>query len=184
MAANNRLDRFDLSQQLDKELQTGQLHLDLSNIGWPSDIQDGLRSLGPLLSAIFVLYAVGISTAGLNICSAILVRFNKTLRFTRICKGLASLSFLSLLAASIVITFVQLKAVDLINTYGNDIGLYAYGGNKYMIFTWVAVMFMLLGASAELLGERIAGWNTKREWSGVYQNGHGLEPTKEKGNSI
>lgn len=84
-----------------------------------------------------------------------------------------SLAFLSLLAASVVITFVQLKVVDLVNTHGNSIGVYAYGGNRYMVFTWVAVVFMLLGASAELFGDIIASWNIPRVWSGVYESSYG-----------
>jgi hypothetical protein len=115
------------------------------------------------------LCIVGIAAAGLNILLAPVVLSQQGPQLGTFSKGLASLSFLSILAVSIIITFVQFKAVDLINTYGNDIGVYAYGEDKYIVFTWVAVIVMLLGAAAELFGERIASWNIPRVWSGIYQ---------------
>ena len=144
------------------------MHLDLSNIGWPSEIQDGLSGLSSLLSGLFVLYIVGIATAGLNILTAPVILFQESSQLGRFCKGSATISFSSFLAASIIITFVQFKAIDLVNTYGNDIGVYARGGGKFMVFTWVAVMFMLVGASAELFGEKIASWNRRRGWPATY----------------
>jgi hypothetical protein len=84
---------------------------------------------------------------------------------------------LALLSASIIITFVQVKATDVINTYRNDIGVYTYTGGKYMVFTWVAVVFMLLGAAAEIFGEKIASWNIPRVWSVAYE-GHSLDYAK------
>jgi SUR7/PalI family len=135
------------------------LHLGLSDIGWPSGIQDGLDSLSTLVSTLFVLYIVGISTAGLNICTAPLTFFQQRAQLRLCGKGLACISFVSLLAASIIITFVQLKAVDLINKDGNSIGVYADGGERYMVFTWLAVLIMFLGAAAEMLRDRIVGWN-------------------------
>jgi hypothetical protein len=167
--ANNELDHFDISQQLDSELQAGNLHLDLSDIGWPSGIQDGLTGLRTAFSSLLILYVVGITTAGLNIVTAALVLFQKRSQHSLFGKGLASLSFLSLLTASIIITFVQFKAVDLINTYGNGIGVYAYGGGRYMVLTWIAVLVMLLAVAAELFGEIIAGWNIPTVWAGVYE---------------
>lgn len=157
--ANDESDPFDISRHLDEEIRTGQLHLNLSDAGWPSDIQRGLSRLSPLLSALFVLYIVGIATAGLNILTAPVTLLRQSSHLSYFCKVSTLLSFLSLLTASIIITFVQLESVDLINAYGNDIGVYAYGGGKYMVFTWVAVMFMLLGAAAELLGDKISSWN-------------------------
>jgi hypothetical protein len=157
-AADKGLDHFDISEQLENELQVGILHLDLSDVGWPSDIQDGLTSFCTALSILFVLYILGIATAGLNIVTIALVFLRLRLEHSLFDKGLASLSFLSLLAASFIITYVQFKAVDLINTYGNDIGVYAYGGDTYMVLTWIAVLVMLMAATAEMFGESITRW--------------------------
>lgn len=78
---------------------------------------------------------MAIAAAGLNILFAPVVLSQQGSELSIFNKGLASLSFLSILATSIVITFVQFKAVGLINTYGNDIGVYIYGGHKYTIIT-------------------------------------------------
>ena len=163
--ANSELDHFDISEQLSKELQVGNLHLSLSDIGWPSDIQDGLNGLNTVLSTLFILYIVGISATGLNIVTPPIVLLRERSRLGQFSKGLASLSFLSLLAASIIITFVQFKAVDLINKYGNDIGVYASGGGEFMAFTWVAVLFMFIVVVADTCGERMATWDIPRVWS-------------------
>jgi hypothetical protein len=160
--------RYGLSYD-EQELQVGQLHLGLSDIGWPSGIQDGLNSLSTLLSTLFVLYIVGIATAGLNIFTAPLTFFQQRAQLRLCGKGLACLSFVSLLAASIIITFVQFKAVDLINKNGNSIGVYADGGERYMVFTWVAVLIMFLGATTEMFGQRIAGSNMLEGWNRIYE---------------
>ena len=124
------------------------------------------------LSALFVLYAVGIITAGLGILTALLVLFHKVILFQSSRPGLignlvlSSLSSLSLLTASTIVTVVQFKAVDLINSHGNAIGVYAYRGDKYMILTWMAVAIMVLAMVASaisLFGESLERWS--RTWT-------------------
>lgn len=80
---------------------------------------------------------------------------------------LSSLSCLSLCIASIIVTVVQFKAVDLINTHGNDIGLYAYRGDSYLALSWAAVaaMFLAIAASAvPLFGETLGRWRIRKPW--------------------
>lgn len=152
---NNILDHFDISDQLSKELQLGKLHFDLSAIGWPSDIQNGLNNLSTALDTLFVLYTVGATATGLVILGTLITLVTPTSRFALFYNwGLISLSFLSLLIASAVITIVQIKAVGLINRYGNEIGVYAYKGNKYMFLTWAAVVVMLLAGVVEIIAGR------------------------------
>ena len=141
------------------------MHLGLSDIGWPPDIQEGLNGLNTVLSTLFILYIAGIATAGLNIITPPIILLHQSSWLGQFSKGLASLSFLSLLAASIITTFVQFKAIDLINKYGNDIGVYASGGGKYMAFTWVAVLVMFIAAVADMFGEKLASWDIPRVWS-------------------
>jgi hypothetical protein len=169
-ATNSYLDHFNISGQLQKNLQAGELHLDLSDIGWRSEIQDGWSGLNKLLSTSFILYMVGIAAAGLNILLAPAVLFRPAPSQLEIfCKGLAYLSFLSIVTASIVVTLGQFKAVGLINTHGNDIGVYAYGGHKYMIVTWMAVLLIYLAAAGEMFRAKIRGWNILREWPEIYE---------------
>lgn len=39
---------------------------------------------------------------------------------------------------------MQKKATDVINEHGNEIGVYAYIGRKFLILTWVSVAAMLI----------------------------------------
>lgn len=156
---NSSPDHFDISGQLGKELQLGHLHLDLSAIGWPSGVQDGLNSLSTAISALFVFYIVGTVAAGLAILSSLGALFLRSSRFASLSNwGLLSVSFLSLLIASVIVTIVQVKAVKLINKDGNDIGLYASKGGKYLILTWAAVVVLFLAGVVE----NIAGRNDKK----------------------
>jgi hypothetical protein len=148
-------DHFDISSQLSKELELGHLHLDLSTIGWPSSIQDGLNRLSTAIDAIFILYIVGTAAVGLAILSSVAALFPRSSRLALLSSwGLLPLSFLPLLIASVIITIVQAKAVKLINRYGNGIGLYASKGGKYLILTWAAVVLLFLAGVAETMARR------------------------------
>ena len=75
---------------------------------------------------------------------------------------LSSLSSLLLLTASTIVTVVQFKAVDLINSYRNAIGVYIYRGDKYMILMWMAVAIIVLAIVASaisLFGESLERWS-------------------------
>jgi hypothetical protein len=57
------------------------------------------------------------------------------------------------------------KAAHLINKYGNEIGLYAYKGGKYLTITWVSVAVMAV-ASLGWVGEFCVGRrNRGREYT-------------------
>ncbi len=43
---------------------------------------------------------------------------------------------------------MTVKATNLINQHGNDIGIAAYKGNKFLAMTWAATAVMLLAAIA------------------------------------
>jgi hypothetical protein len=165
-AANALPDHFNISQQISSELEAGGHHLDLSDIDWPSDIQDGLNALNIALNALFVLYAIGTASAGVSIFTSLMSLFLHGSHFVLFTNwGLASLSFFTLLIASLIITIVQIKAVDLVNKYGNKIGVYAYKGNKFLILTWVTVGIMLLAVTAWSVNYCIARRARNREYT-------------------
>lgn len=138
---------FDLTQELNRQLQAGSLHLNLSDINWPDKIQEGINELNTALDATFVLYAIAIAASGLSIITAliaVLVNGSRLISFGN--WGLASISFLAYLISSIMITVGQIKGANIINEYGNDIGVYAYKGIKYLTITWVAAGVMALSS--------------------------------------
>lgn len=140
---------FDISKQLNSELEVGPLHINLSDVDWPDEIQNGLNALNTAVDATFVLYAIGIAAAGCAILASVVAVFLHGSRLISFGNwGLASLSFFALLIASIIVTVVQAKATDEINKYGNDIGVSASKGRKYLILTWVSVASMFLASMA------------------------------------
>lgn len=163
---SNISDHFDITKQLNQELEIGPLKLNLSDIDWPSDIQDGLNKLNIALDATFVLYAIGIAAAGLCILTSLVAVFLHGSRLVSFGNwGLASLSFLTLLIASIIVTVVQSKAVHIINKYGNEIGVYAYRGNKYLILTWVSVACMFLAMCSWVVEFCVGRRSRQREYT-------------------
>lgn len=165
-SANALTDHFNISQQINSELEVGGHHLDLSDVDWPSDIQDGLNDLNIALNALFVLYAMGTAAAGISIFTSLVSLFLHGSHFVLFTNwGLASLSFFTLLIATLIITIVQIKAVDLLNKYGNKIGVYAYKGNKFLVLTWVAVGIMLLAVAAWSVNYCIARRARTREYT-------------------
>jgi hypothetical protein len=143
------------------------MHLSLSDVGWPSDIQSGLDGLSMTIDALFVFYVIGTAATILTIFMGLIALFyspSQLISFSSL--WLASLSFLSLLNASLMITIVQTKAVDFINKYGNDIGVYAYKGRKYMALTWAAVAVMFLARTAWAVEIIIGKKNRRGDTSG------------------
>jgi len=65
-------------------------------------------------------------------------------------------SFLALLIASIIVTVAQTKLTNEVNKYGNDIGIFAYKGRKFLGITWGAVAAIFV-ASCAWVGEFCLG---------------------------
>ena len=157
---------FDIAEQLDSELQLGPLSLSLSDINWPDQIQDGLDALNAAMDATFILYCIGIAAAGLAIIASAVAVFLHGSRMVSLGNwGLAAISFLALLISSIIVTIVQKKASDVINKYGNDVGVYAYKGGKYLTITWVSVAAMLVALTCWTIEFCIGRRNNKREYT-------------------
>ncbi|KAM3067405.1 hypothetical protein ACMFMG_011555 [Clarireedia jacksonii] len=163
---------FDINTILGEELSVGPFHLNLSDISWPSAIQDGLDTLSTALDATFVFYCIGIGAAGLAVITSLLAIFLLTSSglFHLFNWCLASLAFLAMLLASIIVTVLQKKATSIINKYGNDIGVYAVRGKKFLVLTWVATGVMFL-AGLVWVG---VWWVGRREKKRVFtEKGHG-----------
>jgi len=158
--------KFDISSQIEKELSIGKYNISLEDIGWPDAIQDGLNTLNVAMDATFVLYAIAIAAAGCAIIASVIAFFLHGSRLISLGNwGLASLSFVTFLIASIIVTVVQNKASHILNKYGNDIGLYAYKGGKYLIITWVTVAVMFLASAAWVVEFCIGRKNKRREYT-------------------
>lgn len=122
----------------------------MTDLGYSDDIQTGIDGLNIAMSATFVIYCIGIATAGLAMITSLIAVFVTGRLFSLFNLSLDVLAFLALGIASAIATGIMMKATDLINKYGNGVGLYAYKGTKYLAITWAATGAMLLASLAWL----------------------------------
>jgi hypothetical protein len=59
---------------------------------------------------------------------------------------------LSLTIASAIASHVAIKASNIINKYGTDIGVAAYKGGKFIAMTWAATVLVLVASVAWVVG--------------------------------
>lgn len=140
-ACSNRtaMYNFDPRQMLQRELnESGHGNINLTDLGWPDEVDDAIHALEVVSNAMFVLYCIGIAFAGLALISALVsIFFNGRLSaFVNIVIDL--IAFLAVGIASALATAIAVKAAKIINDKGDRVGISAQKGNKFMILTWVA----------------------------------------------
>lgn len=123
----------------------------LQDLGYPNEIQDGIDAINGLLGATFVLYCIGIALSGILIILSLAAILSNGPGLPIANLLLAFLAFLAFGIGSAILTAFMVKASNLINENGNDIGLYAYKGNKFLALTWAATGAMILAFLAWIL---------------------------------
>lgn len=132
---------FDPGAVIQNELKPG---VKLTDLDWPTTIENGVHAVKGATDVIFVLYLAGAVATGMALIGA-LVGVREVFRYSAmICSMLSSLAFGSLLLASSIATILISKVVDVINTHGNDIGVYAYKGETFIAMTWAATLLTLI----------------------------------------
>jgi hypothetical protein len=137
----------DLRTVLQRELNnSGHSNIDLEDLGWPSAIDDGYRTLGVLARATFILYCIGVGLIGVaTLLALISVFFNG--RISALVNVIFEvLAFLVIGIASAVATSLAVKGSDIVNQYGDKVGINAHQGNKWLAMTWVATGVMLVAS--------------------------------------
>ncbi|KAI9852629.1 MAG: hypothetical protein M1838_000077 [Thelocarpon superellum] len=163
---------FDPAAIISSELKSG---ISLSDIRFPQAIEDDLAALHYAFNATFIIYCIGIGFTGLLILLSLVGFFthdlftvlgNVVLAFVCLPSSLyptfpspspdptntAKLAFIFIGIASAIITVVVVKASNSINSNGNDIGLYAYRGSKYLAMTWSATALLFLASVSWCFG--------------------------------
>ncbi|KAK0946550.1 hypothetical protein LTR29_002018 [Friedmanniomyces endolithicus] len=138
---------FDPRTTLQQELNvSGHSNVALSDLNWPSNVDKALHALVIAQKATFVLYCVAIALVGVAMLLALagLVVEGRLVAFVNVL--VVWLAFLVIGLASAIATAVAVKAVDVINTYGNQIGAQASTGSKFLVLTWVATAVMLVAS--------------------------------------
>ena len=118
--------------------------IDLTDIHWPEEIDDGLAALKIAQKAVFVLYCLSIGLIFFATLGAVAGLFTNG-RTGPLVNGLiAGLAFLSILIASGLVTMIAVKATQVINKYGDDISIRATKGNKFLALTWSATALVFI----------------------------------------
>ncbi|KAJ0305180.1 hypothetical protein COL5a_010217 [Colletotrichum fioriniae] len=161
-----------LTKMLDQELEIGPLSLSLSDLNWPDTIEDAMDKVNKALLAIFVLYVMGIGFSGLAILgslAAFFLGFKKRMTLTNF--AFAFLAALVLFAGSLVTTIGAKDGAKQITDIGEDVGISAKVGQKFMIISWVAFAVMF-AASVYWVTQFCAERRSRRTSRGYTEKRH------------
>jgi hypothetical protein len=153
---------FDPTQIIENELAPG---LNLSDLHWPSEIKDAVKTIEVSSKVMFVFYIIGIIFAGFAVLGAMWGVFANGRLSALVNFLLDILAFLFIGIASAISTAIIVKVVNATNKYGADIGLAAYKGTEFLGMTWAATAVMLL-ASFMWIAECCAGRRRTRRGAG------------------
>ncbi|KAK7420630.1 hypothetical protein QQX98_002624 [Neonectria punicea] len=157
--------RFDLTKMLNEELSVGPFDLTLEDLNWPDTIDDAIDTLNGALLGIFILYVLGVGFSGLGMLACMAAFFLAGRRSVALSNLiLALLAALSITIGSIIATVAARKGVDKINDLGEDIGLSANIGSKFIALTWVSSAFMLAATAYWTMHLCLMRREKKREW--------------------
>ena len=148
-ACSNRtaMYNFDPGQMLQRELNTsGHGNINLTDLGWPSEVDSAIHALEIASNAMFVLYCIGIAFAFLALLSALISIFfaGRLSAFVNI--GIDLIAFLAVGIASALATAIAVKAADVVNDKGERVGISAQKGTRFMVLTWVATACLFVAS--------------------------------------
>ena len=136
---------FDPTKTLVNELNESTNGLvDLSDLDWPEKVDDGLAALKAAQKAVFVLYCISIALIFVAMIMAAGSVFSSRRLIAAINWAADLLAFITIVIASALVTYISEKATSVINKYGDDIGVSADRGSKFLALTWVATAAMFI----------------------------------------
>lgn len=163
---------FDPRQMLQRELnESGHGDINLTDLGWPDEIDDAITALEVASNAMFVLYCIGIAFAFLALVSAVVSIFASGRLSAASNIVIDMIAFLAVGIASAIATAIAVKAAHVVNDKGERVGISAQKGTKFMILTWVATGCLFV-ASIVWCFDCVVG-RRKRNGSGLKGKGGG-----------
>ncbi|KAH7175535.1 actin cortical patch SUR7/pH-response regulator pali [Dactylonectria macrodidyma] len=157
--------RFNLNKMISKELSVGPFDISLADLDWPDTIDDAIDTLNAALLAIFIFYVLGIGFSGLAMLTCVVAFFLAARRGVLwVNLILAALAALSITVGSIIGTVAAHKGVGKINDLGEDVGLSASVGSKFIALTWVSSAFMIAATLYWTAQLCLMRREKKREW--------------------
>lgn len=159
--------RFDPTTALQRELNKTGLDVTLQDLHWPDAVNKGVDALKTAQKAAFVLYCIA---AGLLLLASLVSL--ASVFFTGRLSAFAdlvvwSLAFLAVALASAITTAVAVKASRVVNKHGDDVGVSASKGNKFLVLTWVATGLAFLNTAVWCLECVVGRRRDRREGRGL-----------------
>jgi hypothetical protein len=135
---------FNPEEILEQALNRTGLGVTLDDLKWPQDIQRGLDALRIVGITSFVLYCISIALIFLALVSAFPAIFSSGRLAACLNLMVTILAFLAIGLASALVTAVAVKGSSIINQYGNEVGVHASRGGKFLALTWAATALMFI----------------------------------------
>ena len=136
---------LNVSALLDEELRVGPFEISLNDLGFSDDLQKKLDEVPKLFMAMAILYILAAGFSGLSILASLAALFMLPQAGRMLVLANFTLAFLAmvcLLAGNLATTIGGKKVVDAVADFGEDIGLYASRGHKFMALVWTAFALM------------------------------------------
>jgi len=156
---------FDPRKTISQELnESTNGFIDISDVKWPDDIQNAINALKVAQKAVFVLYCLAIAFLFLAMVAAIMGIFFNGRMSAFINVAVDSLAFLIIMVASAIVTVIAQKASHYINKHGDEIGISATRGNKFLALTWAStgLVFLAMLVWVYLMFTSVRGGMKKR----------------------
>jgi len=138
--------KINLTQLVDHELDVGPFDLNLADLNFPDGIQRQINKVNRLLMAVTIFYLIGLGLSGLCVVLAVgdLFMGDRKRLFALIGLAVAGLATLALMIGAAITTAAATNGADTITDIGENVGVYASAGTKFMALSWVsfAVMFL------------------------------------------
>ncbi|KAL2040420.1 hypothetical protein N7G274_006863 [Stereocaulon virgatum] len=132
---------FDATAILQQELKKG---INLTELQWPSAVQDGIRAAALASKVMFVVYCIGTTTTALSFIGALISLFALGRLSALVNLAVSMFACFCLMVASATATGIINRIVEIVNAHGTDIGLSATKGTTFIGMTWSADLLMLL----------------------------------------
>lgn len=138
--------QFDPRAALQRDLNaSGNSWLDASaDLDWPDQVDQGLKYVHIVQRAAFVIYCVAAGLIGLAALASALAAFLSGRLSACGNALLALLAFLLTAAASALATAVAFVGEAAVDKYGEEVGIEAAAGRKFLGLTWGATAAMLI----------------------------------------
>ncbi|KAF1808070.1 integral membrane protein-like protein [Eremomyces bilateralis CBS 781.70] len=143
---------FDLADILEETLNKSGIDISLDDLRFPDELQNGLDALAGLFQAAFILFCIGIALSFFAMIFPLwfIISSGRGVGRGRVAAlvnlVIAMLAFLAYGIASAITTTLIVKGTNVINKYGENIGIEAKQGAKFLGISWAATGLMFLSA--------------------------------------